>query len=110
MIYPKQPRLIQHFAISKRTINQPSVNVFSDENISHDGRRILSNSSEFLIETLDYLLKKNHDPEDLTMSKVIQIISDCKELEPVFRATHHNMIEDAAGLQLPQIYLDLFTN
>ena len=52
--------------------------------MTRDGQMIADACTEYLLEALDHLCKRNHEPEESTLAKILVIIMDCRQ--PVFRA------------------------
>ena len=47
------------------------------------GSNIVSASADYLVEALEHLINRNHDPEDKTFSKVIDIMTALRPLNNV---------------------------
>ena len=81
-----------------------------EADITSNTRNILSASKVQIVEALQYLIMKNHEPEDLTLPKVLMIITDVIGREADQKGLHKNLLMSGKGLDWPDIYTTLFDN
>ena len=81
--------------------------VFTDCNdLSPVARQICLASSDYLIEALAYLIKKNHDQEDGTLGKIIDIMRDLIPLHEYFAGIREQFINDNADMSFPELFIE----
>ena len=75
--------------------------LFSDaENISPFARHTANKTTEQLLETLQYLIDRNHDPEEHTLTKVLDILTRLRSFTEFYKIYQNNLIHDSNELGL----------
>ena len=103
----KHDNTVNHKAIVN---NDSNVFKFSipDATLSPVATPIVSGSVDYLLEILDYSIKRNHDTNSHTMCKLMTLISDMRSLRKYFDEFSHNFLSDGLDIGVPQIVKDLF--
>ena len=78
-----------------------------DAELTAEGRRIASGSTEFLLEILLPLLDKNHDKEERTLTRLISILTELRTTAQLLFGVNMFVTQNSNDWALPKA--DLFT-
>ena len=83
------------------------LSVFSDcDDLSDIARQVSLASSDYLVEALAYLVSKNHDPEEGTLGKIINIMCELRQYHPFYIAMQRTFINENIDMGIPELFLE----
>ena len=73
--------------------------------MSPETEEIASVCVDSLLEALEYLLNQNHDPEEHILSKIVQLMTDVRNLEDFHKQMRLSLLEYADVEKIPELCL-----
>ena len=71
---------------------------------------MVSHSADYVVEILEHVINKNHDPDEHILTKLILAITEIRSCRLEQMTAFENFMEDTNDLELPQTVLDMFSN